>query len=267
MRGPDGAISKAARRATLFIGTSLAKSAVEFWQPRNHKVSKRRRGLFIERERDAICVTFNLHDFLAVVIDPGRRPWKLWACGASAANVIANRSSEVARTKRSLATLSANAFWSWRPAIRSASSIQRRRPVFGAGPIASTKLRGRARETEMRRESSGITAKSSGTLPRHALYLSEGKVGTSTFDGDLLRIAGIFDLTGIDETLKRKRIDAIVRSSAAFLKDWEPGDIELDWAGRGRTRPTGCRSSAPSRAARASSWPPATGAWGSPLAR
>ena len=76
-----------------------------------------------------------------------------------------------------------------------------------------------------------ITATSSGTLPRHALYLSEGKVGTSTFDGGLLRIAGIFDLTGIDESLKRKRIDAIVRSSAAFLEDWEPDEIELEWAG------------------------------------
>ena len=76
-----------------------------------------------------------------------------------------------------------------------------------------------------------ITAKSSGTLPSHALYLSEGKVGTSTYDGGLLRIAGIFDLTGIDETLKRKRIDAIVRSSAAFLKNWEPEEIELEWAG------------------------------------
>ena len=75
-----------------------------------------------------------------------------------------------------------------------------------------------------------ITAKSSGTLPRHALYLSEGKVGTSTF-GDLLRVAGIFDLTGIDETMKPKRIDAIVRSSAAFLRDWEPDEIELEWAG------------------------------------
>jgi D-amino-acid dehydrogenase len=76
-----------------------------------------------------------------------------------------------------------------------------------------------------------ITARSSGTLPQHALYLSEAKVGTSTFDGELLRIAGIFDLTGIDEKLKRSRIDAIVRSSAAFLKDWVPDDVELEWAG------------------------------------
>jgi D-amino-acid dehydrogenase len=75
-----------------------------------------------------------------------------------------------------------------------------------------------------------ITAKSSGTLPRHALYLSEGRVGTSTY-GESLRIAGIFDLTGIDETLRRRRIDAIVRSSAVFLKDWEPEEIELEWAG------------------------------------
>ena len=75
-----------------------------------------------------------------------------------------------------------------------------------------------------------ITAKSSGTLPRHALYLAEGRVGTSTYGGSL-RIAGIFDLTGIDETLKRKRIDTIVRSSATFLKDWQPEEIELEWAG------------------------------------
>ena len=77
-----------------------------------------------------------------------------------------------------------------------------------------------------------ITAKSGGRLPRHALYLSEGKVGTSTFDGGLLRVAGIFDLTGIDEKLKLRRINALLRSSAAFLKDWSaPDEIELVWAG------------------------------------
>src|SRR5260370_32304607 len=81
MRGPDGAISKSARRAMSFIGATLAKSAVEFRQPRNHKVSKRRRGFFIKRERDAICATFDLHDFLAVVIGPGRLPWSFGLAG------------------------------------------------------------------------------------------------------------------------------------------------------------------------------------------
>ena len=103
--------------------------------------------------------------------------------------------------------------------------------VVVAAGAWSGKLLGESRFPMEAAKGYSITAKSSGTLPRHALYLSEGKVGTSTFDGDLLRIAGIFDLTGIDEGLRRKRIDAIVRSSAAFLKDWEPGDIELEWAG------------------------------------
>ena len=48
-----------------------------------------------------------------------------------------------------------------------------------------------------------ITARGTGTLPQHALYLAEGKVGTSTFD-DALRIAGIFDLAGMDTSLRRQ---------------------------------------------------------------
>jgi D-amino-acid dehydrogenase len=101
--------------------------------------------------------------------------------------------------------------------------------VIAAGAW-SGELLGKSRFLMEAAKGYSITAKSSGTLPSHALYLSEGKVGTSTF-GRSLRIAGIFDLTGIDEALKRKRIDAIVRSSAAFLQDWEPEEIELEWAG------------------------------------
>lgn len=101
--------------------------------------------------------------------------------------------------------------------------------VVAAGAWSS-ELLGESRFPMEAAKGYSITAKSSGTLPRHALYLSEGKVGTSTF-GELLRIAGIFDLTGIDESLNRKRIDTIVRSSAVFLRDWEPDEIELEWAG------------------------------------
>jgi D-amino-acid dehydrogenase len=103
--------------------------------------------------------------------------------------------------------------------------------VVVAAGAWSGELLGKSRFPMEAAKGYSITAKSGGTLPRHALYLSEGKVGTSSYQGDLLRIAGIFDLTGIDESLKRKRIDAIVRSSAAFLKDWEPEEIELEWAG------------------------------------
>jgi D-amino-acid dehydrogenase len=75
-----------------------------------------------------------------------------------------------------------------------------------------------------------VTARGPGTVPRHALYLAEAKVGCSTF-GDALRIAGVFDLTGIDGTLRRRRIEMILRQSAAYFADWRPEDVELEWAG------------------------------------
>ena len=75
-----------------------------------------------------------------------------------------------------------------------------------------------------------VTARGRGTLPRHAYYLAEAKVGCSTF-GDALRIAGVFDLTGIDLRLRRRRLDAIRRSAAPYFADWEPEEVELEWAG------------------------------------
>lgn len=75
-----------------------------------------------------------------------------------------------------------------------------------------------------------VTARGRGTLPRHALYLAEAKVGCSSF-GDALRIAGVFDLTGIDLTLRRRRIDMILRDSAAYFRDWQPKEVGLEWAG------------------------------------
>jgi D-amino-acid dehydrogenase len=75
-----------------------------------------------------------------------------------------------------------------------------------------------------------ITARGSGRTPRSAFYLAEGKVGCSTF-GDSLRIAGIFDLTGLDLALRRRRLDAIGRAAAVYLADWLPEEVELEWAG------------------------------------
>ena len=75
-----------------------------------------------------------------------------------------------------------------------------------------------------------VTARGSGTLPRHAFYLAEAKVGCSTF-GDSLRIAGIFDLTGLDLTLRPRRIETIVSSSLPYLRDWRPEETELEWTG------------------------------------
>jgi D-amino-acid dehydrogenase len=75
-----------------------------------------------------------------------------------------------------------------------------------------------------------VTASGDGVAPRHALYLAEAKVGASPF-GDQVRLAGIFDLTGVDSSLRRRRIGAIVRSSVPYFRDWRPERIELQWAG------------------------------------
>jgi D-amino-acid dehydrogenase len=75
-----------------------------------------------------------------------------------------------------------------------------------------------------------VTARGRGTPPRAAYYLAEARVGASTF-GDDVRIAGIFDLTGLDLTLRRKRIEMILRDSRPYFRDWEPEKVELEWTG------------------------------------
>lgn len=75
-----------------------------------------------------------------------------------------------------------------------------------------------------------VTASGDGIVPRHALYLAEAKVGASPL-GEQVRLAGIFDLTGIDSTLRRRRIGAIVRSSTPYFRDWRAERIERQWAG------------------------------------
>ncbi|MEO8291272.1 MAG: FAD-dependent oxidoreductase [Gaiellaceae bacterium] len=115
-------------------------------------------------------------------------------------------------------------------AVESIEELDADAVVVAAGAWSGRLLDGVARLPMEAAKGYSVTATGSGTLPRQALYLAEGKVGTSTF-GSSLRIAGIFDLTGIDERLRKRRIDAIVRSSEAYLKDWAPEEIELEWAG------------------------------------
>lgn len=74
-----------------------------------------------------------------------------------------------------------------------------------------------------------VTASGEGTPPRHALYMAEAKTGASPF-GEIVRIAGIFDLTGLETSLRRRRLEAILHSSVPYFRDWRPTDVELEWA-------------------------------------
>ncbi len=75
-----------------------------------------------------------------------------------------------------------------------------------------------------------VTAEGAGSRPAYPLYLAETKVGCSPFQG-AVRLAGTLELTGLDLSLNRGRIDAIVRAASSYLLDWKPENVQLEWAG------------------------------------
>jgi D-amino-acid dehydrogenase len=83
-----------------------------------------------------------------------------------------------------------------------------------------------------------VTATGSGTRPLHALYLTEAKVGCSPFAGGV-RLAGTLELTGIDLSLNRRRLDAILRAASVYLRDWSPQGLQSEWAGLRPLTPDG----------------------------
>jgi D-amino-acid dehydrogenase len=83
-----------------------------------------------------------------------------------------------------------------------------------------------------------ITAPRNGSGPSRPLYLTEAKVGLSPFD-DEIRLAGTLELSGLDLSIDRRRVDAIARSAAGYLRDWRPDDARVDWAGLRPVAPDG----------------------------
>jgi D-amino-acid dehydrogenase len=75
-----------------------------------------------------------------------------------------------------------------------------------------------------------LTAQGEGTRPRHPLYLGEAKVGCSPFEAGV-RLAGTLELSGIDLSPNRGRLDAVARAATRYLRDWRPVTPELEWAG------------------------------------
>jgi D-amino-acid dehydrogenase len=82
-----------------------------------------------------------------------------------------------------------------------------------------------------------ITATGEGTIPRHALYFGEAKVGCSPF-ADTVRLGGTFALGAQDLSLRRRRLDAITASAALYLRDWRPA-AAVEWAGLRPVSPDG----------------------------
>jgi D-amino-acid dehydrogenase len=83
-----------------------------------------------------------------------------------------------------------------------------------------------------------VTAAANGLRPRHPLYLLEAKLGCSPFEG-AVRLAGTLELAGLELSLNRRRLEAITRAAASYLREWTPAGPELEWAGLRPLAPDG----------------------------
>jgi D-amino-acid dehydrogenase len=76
-----------------------------------------------------------------------------------------------------------------------------------------------------------VTVKGQGLAPRHAVYLSESKLGLSPFVGGL-RIAGFFELPARSSEPAPQRIEQLLDDAADYLADWRhDGAVHTGWAG------------------------------------
>ncbi len=73
---------------------------------------------------------------------------------------------------------------------------------------------------------------------RHPLYLAEAKMGCTPFEG-ASRIAGTMELSGINQTLDRRRIAALERSVRHYLPRALEGPTRTEWVGMRPLLPDG----------------------------
>lgn len=79
-----------------------------------------------------------------------------------------------------------------------------------------------------------VTAVGRGTPPQYPLKLAEAQVVCvpyGTHRGRDVRLSGMFELVGLDASLDRSRLDAVIRSTTTYLRDWRPEEPRIDWAG------------------------------------
>jgi D-amino-acid dehydrogenase len=102
--------------------------------------------------------------------------------------------------------------------------------VVAAGAWSRTLLRLAGADIPLE-AAKGYSVTAQGPAVGRPLYLTEAKVGASPFSDGTLRLAGTLELTGLDLTLNRRRVDAVVRGAEPYLRAWSPGGDRVDWAG------------------------------------
>jgi len=154
------------------------------------------------------------------------RPEELTAALAAAIRAAGARVAENASVRR----LTRGPGGSWRVELPG-ETVEADRVVLAAGIWTRGLLAGLGRNVLLEAAKGySVTATGTGTVPSHALYLCEARVGCSAY-ADELRIAGIFDLTGLDLSLGEDRIASMMRMTMPFFADWRPAKVALRWAG------------------------------------
>ncbi|MBX6764510.1 MAG: FAD-dependent oxidoreductase [Rubrobacteraceae bacterium] len=75
-----------------------------------------------------------------------------------------------------------------------------------------------------------VTSMGKGTRPQRPLKFTEAQVVATPYDSGV-RVSGMFELSGINLSLKRRKIESIIRAAAPYLRDWEPMKPRLEWTG------------------------------------
>ncbi|MGH2410312.1 MAG: NAD(P)/FAD-dependent oxidoreductase [Chloroflexota bacterium] len=70
------------------------------------------------------------------------------------------------------------------------------------------------------------------------LNLVEAHVGLSPFEG-AVRVLGTMELSGINHRVRTRRLAALKRAPAAYLRDWRPGPVREEWCGPRPVTPDG----------------------------
>ncbi|GAA2904089.1 FAD-dependent oxidoreductase [Streptosporangium fragile] len=75
-----------------------------------------------------------------------------------------------------------------------------------------------------------VTVKAPRNAPRRPVLLGEGKVALTPL-GDRLRFGGTLELSGLDGTISRRRVDGILRTVRAYLPRMESTETVETWSG------------------------------------
>ena len=105
--------------------------------------------------------------------------------------------------------------------LRTSSRRIRAKQVVIAAGAASRRLLAphRVRLPVLGAKGYSVMLESSQASPRHALYLSEAKLGISSYDAGV-RIAGRFELGAKDANVDRRRVDELLVNADAYFDGW-----------------------------------------------